>query len=144
MIHTTTNGRLTAPPEPKTLESGSTVCELRIATDGRNTDDAEYLAVSVWGRTGEACAEHLAKGQAVTVSGPLTGSAWTAATGIPATNFESTLTESSSARRHDRRPTNPTPVKTSRSNRTGRRGSLFSGRDSRRRGQALCPGTALV
>ena len=83
MIHTTTNGRLTAPPELKTLESGSTVCELRIATDGRNTDDTEYLAVSVWGRTGEACAEHLAKGQAVTVSGPLTGSAWITTDGNP-------------------------------------------------------------
>ena len=65
-------GRLTKDPEVRTLESGTTVCQLRLAVDGlgRN-NDVGYIDVASFGNGAKAAGETLAKGWLVGVSGRL-------------------------------------------------------------------------
>ena len=68
-------GNLTRDPEMKALPSGSAVCSLRIACNGRrkNNDTGmweevpNYFDVSVWGAQGENCGKYLKKGRGVAV-----------------------------------------------------------------------------
>lgn len=75
-------GRLTRDPELRYTAAGEAVCALRLAVSSRTrTDDAwedrpNYFDVSVWGRNGEAAAEHLTKGRRIGVSGRLTWREW--------------------------------------------------------------------
>jgi single-strand DNA-binding protein len=52
-------GNLTRDPELRTLQSGTSVCSLRIASNGRQkregewVDKANYFSVTVWGAQGE-------------------------------------------------------------------------------------------
>ncbi len=55
-------GNLTRDPEVRSLPSGTSVCELRVACNGRRKnsegvweDDPNYFNVSVWGQQGENC-----------------------------------------------------------------------------------------
>jgi single-strand DNA-binding protein len=79
-------GNLTRDPESRTFsESGSSVCSLRIACNGRRRnpqtnqweDVPNYFDVSVWGAQGENCQRYLAKGRGVAVDGRLRWREWT-------------------------------------------------------------------
>ena len=71
-------GRLTANPELK--QPGATpVCELRLAIPRRDREVAPvYIDVVAFAGLAEVCAEHLAKGRQIAVSGRLDYSQWKA------------------------------------------------------------------
>ncbi len=74
-------GRLTRDPEIRELSGGKSVCQLRIAVDnpGRGGERGEptYVDVATFGAQASACANHLAKGRQVAVSGRLVFREWT-------------------------------------------------------------------
>jgi single-strand DNA-binding protein len=70
----TVTGRLTKDPE-LSERSGTKVCDLRIAENGRD-QSILYIDVATFNRQAEACAEHLAKGRRVGVTGSLRCSEW--------------------------------------------------------------------
>lgn len=83
----TVTGNLTKDPELRTTPSGTSVCQLRLAVNGRTkqndewVDKPNYFDVTVWGRHGETCSEHLAKGRPVAVQGRLDWREWEATDG---------------------------------------------------------------
>jgi single-strand DNA-binding protein len=81
-------GNLTRDPELRSLQSGRSVCSLRVAVNTRRKDQSgdwvdkpNYLSVSVWGAQGENCARYLAKGRAVAIDGRLEWREWEAKDG---------------------------------------------------------------
>lgn len=71
-------GNLTRDPELKTTPNGQSVCRLSVATNrrwktstGELKDEATFTDVTVWGKSGEACAQYLRKGSPVMVNGYL-------------------------------------------------------------------------
>jgi single-strand DNA-binding protein len=78
-------GNLTKDPDLGALPSGTPVCTLRVACNGRrkNNDSGQwedipnYFDVTVWGQQGENCAQYLKKGRAVAVDGRLRWREWT-------------------------------------------------------------------
>ena len=76
-------GNLTRDPELRNLQSGTSVCKLRIAVNTRRKgaggeweDRANYFDVTVWGAQGENCATYLQKGRPVAVDGRLEWREW--------------------------------------------------------------------
>lgn len=77
-------GNLTRDPELRTLPSGTSVCEMRIACNTRRKNGASgewedkpnYFDVKVWGAQGENCARFLSKGRPVAVQGRLEWREW--------------------------------------------------------------------
>jgi single-strand DNA-binding protein len=76
-------GNLTRDPELRTLPSGNSVCELRVAVNSRRKgqsgeweDKPNYLDVVVWGAQGENVARYLEKGRPVAIDGRLDWSEW--------------------------------------------------------------------
>ena len=70
-------GRLTKDPELKTLPSGTSVCELRLAVDGMGRGrEVGYVNVSVFGNSAQPAAEYLSKGWLVAVDGRLEYGEW--------------------------------------------------------------------
>lgn len=78
----TLTGRLTRDPELRELPSGDSVCSMRVAVDrmGRG-EEAGFVTVSSFGKSGEACAQILTKGWLVAVDGRLEHSEWIAEDG---------------------------------------------------------------
>ena len=82
-------GNLTRDPELSSLGSGTTVCSLRIACNGRRKspdsgqweDQPNYFDVTVWGAQGENCGKFLRKGRPVAIDGRLRWREWTAPEG---------------------------------------------------------------
>jgi single-strand DNA-binding protein len=81
-------GNLTRDPELRHLGSGTAVCDLRVAVNGRRKDQsgnwvdkANYFDVTVWGGQGENCANYLAKGRPVAIDGRLDFQEWEAKDG---------------------------------------------------------------
>ncbi|MGC9220233.1 MAG: single-stranded DNA-binding protein [Solirubrobacteraceae bacterium] len=81
----TITGNLTRDPELRALPSGTSVCELRVACNGRRRnadgqweDDPNYFNVSVWGQQGENCKRYLSKGRGVAIDGRLRWHEWEA------------------------------------------------------------------
>jgi len=78
----TVTGNLTKDPELKTLDSGFSICNLRIACNSRKkegdnwVDKPNYFNVTVYGKAGENAAKYLAKGRAVAVDGRLEWREW--------------------------------------------------------------------
>jgi single-strand DNA-binding protein len=71
-------GNLTRDPELRPLDSGTKVCNMRIAVNGRRRtadgsylDTVDYFNIAVFGARGESCAEFLAKGRPIAVQGRL-------------------------------------------------------------------------
>src|ERR687896_1464220 len=72
-------GNLTRDPELRSLPSGTSVCNLRIASNtrrkdgstGERVDKPNYFDVTVWGAQGENCAQYLSKGRPIAVDGRL-------------------------------------------------------------------------
>jgi single-strand DNA-binding protein len=75
---------LTKDPELRSLPSGMSVCELRIACNTRRKnastseweDKPNFFDVKVWGAQGENAARYLAKGRAVAIDGRLEWREW--------------------------------------------------------------------
>src|SRR4051794_37367235 len=82
-------GNLTRDPELRSLPSGTSVCNIRVAVNERVKDSssgewgdrANYFDVTVWGKQGESVANNLAKGSAVLVQGSLRWREWEAKDG---------------------------------------------------------------
>lgn len=81
-------GNLTRDPELRQLQSGTSVCKMRIAVntrrkgqDGNWEDKPNYFDVTVWGAQGENCANYLSKGRPVAVEGRLDWREWEAQDG---------------------------------------------------------------
>jgi len=77
-------GNLTRDPELSALPSGTSVCTLRVACNGRRKnaagqweDQPNYFDVTVWGQQGENCKKYLHKGRPVAVDGRLRWREWT-------------------------------------------------------------------
>lgn len=75
--------RLTADPELRSLPSGTSVCNMRVAwstsrkgAGGEWEDKPNYGDVVVWGNQAEACAKYLAKGRQIAVLGRLEWREW--------------------------------------------------------------------
>jgi single-strand DNA-binding protein len=81
----TVTGNLTAEPQLNHLPSGTAVCDLRVAVNGRRKDNESgqwvdkpnYFNVKVWGAQGENAAKFLAKGRPVAIDGRLDWREWT-------------------------------------------------------------------
>lgn len=77
-------GNLTRDPDLRTLpNSGTQVCELRVAVNSSRKDESgnwvdkpNYFDVKVWGRQGETAAQYLSKGRPVAVDGRLDWREW--------------------------------------------------------------------
>ena len=77
-------GNLTRDPELRALPSGTSVCQLRIASNTRRKDGASgewvdkpnYFDVTIWGRQGENAAQYLSKGRPVAIDGRLEWREW--------------------------------------------------------------------
>jgi single-strand DNA-binding protein len=81
-------GNLTRDPELRSLQSGTSVCELRIAVNSSRKDESgnwvdkpNYFNVKVWGAQGENCATYLSKGRPVAIDGRLDWREWEAQDG---------------------------------------------------------------
>jgi single-strand DNA-binding protein len=76
-------GNLTRDPELRSLQSGMSVCSLRIASNSRRKEGGEwvdkpnYFSVTVWGAQGENCERFLSKGRPVCIDGRLEWREWT-------------------------------------------------------------------
>ena len=76
-------GNLTRDPELRQLNSGTSVCKLRIAVNTRRKgqsgeweDKPNYFDVTVWGAQGENCSTYLSKGRPVAIDGRLEWREW--------------------------------------------------------------------
>jgi single-strand DNA-binding protein len=77
-------GNLTKDPDLRALNSGTSVCSLRIACNGRRKnnetgqweDQPNYFDVTVWGAQGENCSRFLSKGRPVAIDGRLRWREW--------------------------------------------------------------------
>lgn len=76
MISATVTGRLTKEPELRFTNNSQAVADLRIASSNRG-DGTSFIDVTIWGKPGEAAAEHLTKGQHITIAGTLEADEWT-------------------------------------------------------------------
>ena len=77
-------GRLTRAPEMRVLQSGTATTRFTLAVDRALSKDkkqeaeakgqptADFIPVTVWGKQAESCANYLAKGRMVAVSGRIT------------------------------------------------------------------------
>ncbi len=73
----TLTGRLTRDPEVRELESGTTVCELRLAVDGLGRHrEVGYIDVASVGNGAAAAGRVLTKGWLVAVDGRLEHHEW--------------------------------------------------------------------
>jgi single-strand DNA-binding protein len=79
----TITGNLTRDPELRSLQSGTSVCKLRVAVNSRRKDQSgewvdkpNYFDVTVWGAQGENCSNYLSKGRPVAVDGRLDWREW--------------------------------------------------------------------
>lgn len=78
----TITGNLTRDPELRALPSGTSVCEMGVACNGRKKQGEEWVEVahffdvSVFGNQGNNCAQYLSKGKKVGVTGRLQYSSW--------------------------------------------------------------------
>ena len=72
-------GRVGTEPELHQTKSGTAVCRLRLATDRRNSGgdtQTDWHNLVVWGKTAEAVAEYVRKGDRVYASGRLGYDDW--------------------------------------------------------------------
>jgi single-strand DNA-binding protein len=77
-------GNLTRDPELRSLQSGTSVCSLRVACNTRRKnnstgeweDKPNFFDVTLWGAQGENCARFLSKGRPVALDGRLEWREW--------------------------------------------------------------------
>jgi single-strand DNA-binding protein len=85
-------GNLTADPELRTTQTGVNVCSFTVAVNRRfgQQNETDFFRVSAWRKTGEMCAQYLAKGRKVAVTGPVTARAYNDGQGNPRASLEVT------------------------------------------------------
>jgi single-strand DNA-binding protein len=71
-------GRLTRDPELVELDTGMSICRMRLAIENMGRGEAGYIDVSTFGKAGEAAARVLTKGWLVAVDGRLDYHHWVA------------------------------------------------------------------
>ena len=74
MNKTITIGRLTASPELRTTQSGSSSCRFTVAVDRLMKDkekSADYIQCTAFGKTAETVAKYFQKGSMICVEGSL-------------------------------------------------------------------------
>lgn len=76
-------GRLGADPDVKTLDSGNTVANFRIACgekwkgkDGQIHEKTEWIPIVVWGKLAEICGQYLRRGSRIFISGKFATRKW--------------------------------------------------------------------
>lgn len=75
-------GNLTRDPELKYLPTGNAVCEFTVALNSKRKvgddikEEVEFIRTVTFGKTAEACGEHLSKGSLVGVQGRLKFEQW--------------------------------------------------------------------
>jgi single-strand DNA-binding protein len=76
-------GNLGNDPELRTIPSGSSVCEFRMATNeswkdrnGQRQERTEWHRIVVWGNRAEVCSKYLSKGRQVYLEGRLRTRSW--------------------------------------------------------------------
>ena len=69
-------GRLTADPVLRALPDGQSVCDLQLAVNDQKDQPPLFVDVATFGKAADACAEHLAKGRQVAVTGRLVYHEW--------------------------------------------------------------------
>jgi single-strand DNA-binding protein len=81
-------GNLTQDPELRSTNSGTSVCELRVAVNSRRKDQTgnwvdkpNFFNVVVFGAQGENCANYLSRGRPVAIEGRLDWREWEAKDG---------------------------------------------------------------
>jgi single-strand DNA-binding protein len=86
--HVVLTGRLTSDPDLRSLPSGSSICHLRIAVNGRRRDPAgswsekpNFFNAVVFGAQGETVAKYMHKGRPVAIDGRLDWREWKAENG---------------------------------------------------------------
>ena len=90
-------GNLGRDPEVRTLQSGSKVANLRIATseswtkDGERQERTEWHSVVIWGKLAEIAERFCRKGSKVYVRGQLQTRKWTDAAGAERYSTETVL-----------------------------------------------------
>ena len=83
-------GHLGADPETKSMPSGTSVANLRLATSEAYKDKqtnewqerTEWHNIVVWGKQGESCGQYLAKGRQVFVEGSIRTRSYDDKTGV--------------------------------------------------------------
>jgi single-strand DNA-binding protein len=80
----TGTGRIVADAEVRFTPGGDAICNFRVASDVGYGDKktTNWFNCQVWGKRGEAIAQHLTKGQQVTVFGTLQLREWTNKEGV--------------------------------------------------------------
>jgi single-strand DNA-binding protein len=87
-------GRLTRDPELRSTSGGKSVGNLRLAVDRRDRDaDPVYIDVVCWNGLAETCAQYLAKGRQVGVTGRLDYREWDADDGAHRSKHEIIATD---------------------------------------------------
>ena len=77
--HVTLLGRVGTDPELRSTKSGTAVVQLRLATDHYSKNgpaETDWHSVVVWGKTAEAVARYVHKGDRVHVTGRLQQHSW--------------------------------------------------------------------
>lgn len=75
-------GNLTRDPELKFTQSGTALCKFGLAVNRKYKagdewkEDVCFVDITVWGKQGENCAQYLAKGRQVFLSGRLSFNQW--------------------------------------------------------------------
>lgn len=86
-------GTLGSDPESRATQTGKTVVSFRLAVRQWGKDDALWLTVKCWGKTGESVANNMRKGCKVTVAGRLSLDEWTGRDGDKRQTLELTAND---------------------------------------------------
>lgn len=88
------NGRLGGPPEVRYTQSGTAVCNLRVATTRKwkqgdeKKEKTTWWRVTVWGVMGENAGKYLEKGQWVAIRGSIETGKFTGDDGVERNTWE--------------------------------------------------------
>ena len=112
-------GNLTRDPELRTVDTVSgaqSVCSFTIAVNRRGSQEADFFRITCWRQLADNCAQYLAKGRKVYVSGPLTYSTYQANDGSTRVSLDVTAVEVEflSSRNDDQASAPAAPAQTSR------------------------------
>lgn len=84
------HGRLVADPESRTISSGASVCNFRVAWSRKYKEQEVklFLPCTAWGSTAEMVQNHFSKGKEIVLEGELRTNAWQDQNGSSRSNTE--------------------------------------------------------
>lgn len=84
------HGRLVADPETRTISSGTSVCNFRVAWSRKYKEQEVklFLPCTAWGSTAEMVQNHFSKGKEIVLEGELRTNAWQDQNGNSRSNTE--------------------------------------------------------